>query len=202
VKLLFLGLVPVVIFWFVEDKFGTVWGLIAAIVWAIGECIYEYAKNRRVDGLTLFSTGLVVVLGGLGALLDKSILFKFQPVIMEVVFAGILVWGGRGGEPLLLKMAKKTRPEIFANPHPVILEAQTKMMKRLTRNLIVVLIIHSILLSYVAVKGTTGQWAFWKGVGFNVFVLLWAFSEFLIMRMKNKKPSVSQAEEGRDSSPK
>ncbi len=188
-KLLFLGLVPVVIFWFVEDKFGTLWGLIAAIVWAIGECVYEYAKNRKVEGLTLFSTGLVVVLGGLGALLDKSILFKFQPVIMEVVFAGILVWGGRRGEPLLLKMAKKTRPEIFTNPNPLIIEAQTRMMKRLTRNLVAVLIFHSILLSYVAVKGTTGQWAFWKGVGFNVFVLLWALSEFLIMRMKNKRPT-------------
>jgi len=188
-KLLFLGLVPVIIFWFVEDKFGTVWGLIAAIVWAIGECIYEYAKTRKVEGLTLFSTGLVVVLGGVGAILDKSILFKFQPVIMEVVFAGILVWGGRAGEPLLLKMAKKTRPEIFTNQNPLLLESQLRMMKRLTRNLITVLLIHSILLSYVAVKGSTGQWAFWKGIGFNAFVLLWAFSEFLIMRQKNKKPS-------------
>ena len=103
-KLLFLGLVPVIIFWLVEDKFGTFWGLIAAMVWAVGECIYEYVKTKKIQKLTLFSTGLVVILGGLGALLDKSILFKFQPVIMEVVFAGVIIWGGRGGEPLLLKM--------------------------------------------------------------------------------------------------
>jgi intracellular septation protein A len=189
-KLLFLGLVPVVIFWFVEEKLGTFWGLIAAIVWAVGECIYEYTKTRKIEGLTLFSTGLVVILGGIGALLDKSILFKFQPVIMELVFAGILVWGGRSGEPLLFKMAKKSRPEIFNNPNPFFIENQMRMMKRLTRNLIFILIIHSALLSFVAVKGSTGQWAFWKGVGFNVFILVWAVSEFLILRLKNRKPTM------------
>src|ERR1700722_13290351 len=98
-KLLFLGLVPVLIFWIVEDKFGTFWGLIAAMVWAVGECVYQYLKYRRVDKMTIFSTALVVVLGGLGLLLDNSILFKFQPVIVELVFAGILIWGGRRGEP-------------------------------------------------------------------------------------------------------
>src|ERR1700683_1829323 len=119
-KILLLGLVPVIVFWLVEDKFGTFWGLIAAMVWAVGEVVYEYARYKRVDRLTLFSTGLVVILGGLGAWLDKSILFKFQPVIMEVVFAAILIWGGRKGEPLLLKMAKKTRPEAFLSEDPFV----------------------------------------------------------------------------------
>src|ERR1700722_19916146 len=117
-KLLFLGLVPVLIFWLVEDKFGTFWGLIAAMIWAVGECIYEYVKTKKIQKLTLFSTGLVVVLGGVGALLDKSILFKFQPVIMEVVFAVVILWGGRKGEPLLLKMARQTRPEVFKDVPP------------------------------------------------------------------------------------
>jgi intracellular septation protein A len=200
-KLLFLGLVPVVIFWFVEDKFGTVWGLIAAMVWAVGECVYEYLKFHKVEGLTLFSTGLVLVLGGVGALLDKSILFKFQPVIMEFVFAGVLVWGGRKGEPLLLKMAKKSKPEVFGSMKPEVLNLQTVQMQRMTRNLIFVLLGHGILLSVVAVRGTTGQWAFWKGVGFNVLLLFWAAIEFLRMRAiaKNRQraPTVL-AEKERD----
>jgi intracellular septation protein A len=186
-KLLFLGLVPVIIFWLVEEKFGTFWGLIAAIVWAVGECIFEYAKNARVEKLTLFSTGLIVILGGIGAWLDKSILFKFQPVILELVFVGILIWGGRKGDPLLFVMAKKTRPEVFANQSPPVIEFQKNMMKKMTRNLLVVLLLHSVVLSYAAVYGTTGQWAFWKGVGFNVFLFIWAAGEFLMMRFKKKK---------------
>jgi intracellular septation protein A len=188
-KLLFLGLLPVIIFWFVEEKFGTFWGLIAAIVWAVGECVYEYARNRRVDKLTLFSTGLVVILGGLGAWLDKSILFKFQPVIVELVFGGILIWGGHKGEPLLFKMAQKTKPEVFANQNPAVVEFQKNMMKKMTRNLLIVLFLHCVVLTYAAIYGTTGQWAFWKGVGFNVFLLIWAGGEFLMMRFRRKKSS-------------
>jgi len=186
-KLLFLGLLPVLIFYFVEDYFGTFWGLIAAIVWAIGEVIYEYARTRAVDRLTLMSTALVVVLGGLGALLDNSVLFKFQPVIVELVFAGILLWKGRGGRSLLFEMARKSRPETFTNMPPEILERYRILMNRLTKKLVMVLIVHCVVMSYVALYGSTGQWAFWKGVGFNVFILFWGGIEFLVIRRQVKK---------------
>jgi hypothetical protein len=188
-KILILGLFPVLVFWFVEDKFGTFWGLIAAMVWAVGECGYEFAKYRRVDKLTLFSTGLVVLLGGIGAWLDNSILFKFQPVIVELVFAAIIYIGGRGGIPVMLKMAQKTKPEVFHNQSPEVLERQKKIMHILSNHLIFVLIGHSLLLSYFALKGTTGQWAFWKGIGFNVFLGIWAVTEFGTLRLKIKLES-------------
>jgi len=183
-KLLVLGLVPVIVFWFVEDKFGTLWGLIAAMLWALGECLFEYIRNKRVDRLTLLSTALVVILGGLGAWLDKSILFKFQPVIIEFIFAFILYFGGRGGEPVMLRMAKQSRPEIFVHQNEELGKKQKHLMVRMTRNLIVVLVLHSLFLAFVAVKGTTGQWAFWKGIGFNVFLGIWIMLEFGIAKMR------------------
>jgi intracellular septation protein len=186
-KLLFLGLIPVLLFWFVEEKFGTLWGLIAAMVWAIGECAYLYARYRKVDRMTLFSTGLVLVLGGFGAWLDQSILFKFQPVIIELLFAGIIWWGGRKGEPLLYKMARESRPEIFAGKNESILSRQKELMVRMSRNLIVMLIVHAAVMAFVAVKGSTSQWAFWKGAGFIVFMLAWAALEFLTIRRQIKK---------------
>ncbi len=183
-RLLFLGLIPVIVFWLVEEKFGTLWGIIAAIVWAVGECVFEYTQKKRVDRLTLISTGLVVGLGALGAWLDKSVIFKFQPVIIEIIFAAVLIWGGRRGEPLLLKMARQSRPEVFANQREEILQKQSALMARMTRNLIWLLIIHSAFLSYVAINGTTGEWAFWKGIGFNVFLVVWIGGEFLLLRLK------------------
>jgi intracellular septation protein A len=181
-KLLFIGLVPVLLFWFVEEKFGTLWGLVAAMVWAIGECTYLFIRYRKVDRMTLFSTGLVLVLGGLGAWLDQGVLFKFQPVIVELIFAGILWWGGRRGEPLLYKMARESKPEIFANKNEAIQHRQKILMVRMSRNLILMLIIHSLVMAYFAVKGTTSEWAFWKGIGFMIFMLAWAGIEFLMIR--------------------
>ena len=75
-KLLILGLIPVLIFWFVEEKLGTFWGLVAAIIWAFIECTYEYIRYRRVEKLTLVSTAFIVVLGGIGLLLDQSVLCR------------------------------------------------------------------------------------------------------------------------------
>ena len=181
-KLLILGLCPILIFWFVEDKFGTSWGLIAAIVWAVGECIYELIRYKRVQKLTLFSSLLVVVLGGLGLWLDNSILFKFQPVTLEVVFAAILFLGGRSGEPLMLKMARETKPQMFENQNPILLAKQKTLMTQMTRHLIILLILHSGLLGYLALRGTTGQWAFWKGIGFNLFLLIWVGIEFAMIK--------------------
>lgn len=181
-KLLFLGLVPVLVFWFVEEKWGTLWGLAAAMIWAVAECGYQYLKYRKVDRLTLISTALVLVLGGVGAWLDQSVLFKFQPVIVELLFVGIIIWGGRKGEPLLYKMARESRPEIFAGRNEEILEKQKQLMTRMSRNLVILLILHCGVMSYVAVKGTTSEWAFWKGVGFMLFVAVWAGLEFITLK--------------------
>jgi len=181
-KLLILGLVPVLIFWVIEEKFGTLWGLVAAIIWALGECAYSLIRYKKVDALTLVSTALVVVLGGLSWWLDNSLFFKFQPVIVEIIFVGALWWFGRDGKPALLKMGEQARPEIFTHLTPEQRAFQGEMFKRITRRLNVLLWIHIIVMAIAAVYGTTGQWAFAKGVGFNLLLGLWLVSEYLIIK--------------------
>jgi intracellular septation protein len=189
-KLLILGLAPLLIFWGIESKFGTLWGLVAAVVWSVGECAYEWYKFKKVSRVTLVSSGLVVGLGAISLYFDNGVFFKFQPVIMEVLFAGILIFAGKGGEPFLMQMARQTRPEIFATASLELLEAQRSLFKRFTRNLVVFICLHSGLLSYVALKGTTGEWAFWKGVGFNLALGLWLVLEFVLLR-RTKRNSKS-----------
>ncbi len=185
-KNLWLGLLPVIIFWFFEEKFGTMWGLVAAVVWAIGECLYEYIRNRTIDKMTFMSTALVVVLGGVSFFLDKSIFFKFQPVITEVLFAGILFWQSRKENSWLFQMAVKSKPEAFKSADPLVQEKQKKMFARMTLSLEIFLVIHAVFLGIVAWYGSTGQWAFWKGVGFYVLFLVWFGVEYLVMRTKSK----------------
>lgn len=168
-NVLVLGLAPVVLFFVVEEVYGTWWGLVAAIVWAVLECVYEWFKNRKVSEITLVSSGLVIVLGGVGAWLDESFLFKFQPVIMEVIFVGILYWGNKREEPLLFTMGKKMRPELDTLPPPM-RKFQMEMMRKLSREMIVLLLFHAALLSYLALRPETYLWAAWKG--FGVFALM------------------------------
>lgn len=186
-KSLWLGLFPVIVFWFFEEKFGTLWGLVAAIVWAVGECIYEYLKTKTVDKLTLMSTGLVVVLGGVSLLFDQSLFFKFSPVITELIFAIIIFWQSRQEEGFLMQMAKKSNPKAFSHNDPQIQAAQRQMFKRMSVSLCLFLIVHSLVLGAVAVKGTTGQWAFLKGIGFYVLFGVWFAFEFLWVRFRKKR---------------
>lgn len=186
-KLLLLGLFPVIIFWLIEDRFGTLWGIVAAVIWAIGECGYEYFKNRRIEKLTLISTGLVVVLGGFAAWLDNGILFKFQPAIVEVVFAGFLYFGSRSGDSLLYQMAQKTRPENFAGLSEPVKEHQRRVLNKMSKHLIWVILTHAVAMAIIAVKGTTGQWAFLKGIGFYVFFGVWMFVEVFWMRWSSRR---------------
>lgn len=181
-KLLILGLVPVLIFWVIEDKFGTLWGLAAAAVWAVGECIYSYARYRKIDNLTLISTALVLILGGLSWALDNSLFFKFQPVLIELIFVVAIWWFSRDGRPALLKMAEQARPEIFSKLSEQQRALQQSMFTKLSRRLCWMLWIHIVVMVVVALYGTTGQWAFAKGIGFNLLLGLWLVSEFLMMK--------------------
>lgn len=176
-----MGLVPVIIFWFFEEKFGTFWGLVCAMVWGIGEASYEYITTKKVQKLTLISTGLVVVLGGVSLLLDKSVYFKFSPVVIEVVFAGFMVWQLKKGNPMFIEMAQKMRPNIVMG------DVQKQVFNRLTKALIFLLLVHCVLLSYYALNGTTSQWAFWKGIGFYVLFLVWFFVEYAYQKVRRPR---------------
>lgn len=175
-----MGLLPVIIFWFFEEKFGTFWGLVCAMVWGVGEASYEYIKDKKVQKITIISTALVVVLGGVSLLLDKSVYFKFSPVVIEVVFAVFLIWQIKKGSPMLLEMAQKMRP------NTPIGDVQKRVFNRLTKALIVLILFHSILLSYYALYGTTGEWVFWKGIGLYVLFLAWFFVEFVYQKLKRR----------------
>ena len=192
-KLLILCLVPVLIFWIIEEKFGTLWGLVAAMVWAVGECAYSLIRYKKIDNLTLISTALVLILGGMSWWLDNSLFFKFQPVIIEIIFVGILWWFGRDGTPALLKMGEQARPELFSRLTPEQREMQSGIFRTISKRLIVLLWIHIIAMAIAAVYGTTGQWAFAKGIGFNLLLGLWLVSEYVLIKKyadRNRGPKL------------
>ena len=86
-----------------------------------------------------------------------------------------------------MDMAKKAKPEAFNHNNEELKARQSQMMRRMTKSLVVFLIIHGIFMGVVALKGTTGQWAFLKGVGFYVLFALWFGFEYLILRWRRLK---------------
>lgn len=186
-KLLFLGVLPLFVFWFVEEKFGAFWGIVAAIVWALGECAVEKFTTNKVNRFTIGSTALVVVMGGIGILLDQSAWFKFQPVVLEVIMVGLMVWESRKPEPLLLQWSMEMHPNRFSTD-PQIRGAQVAYFKRMSLGMSAALVVHSIIIGYYALYGSTEQWLFWKTGGLFFIMLLWFALEMIWLRIKMRRP--------------
>src|SRR3954470_12476797 len=85
--LLIAAILPVIAFSVIEDRFGTLWGLVAGMGFGVGEIAYEWIKQRKVDAFTWAGNGMLLVLGGVSLVTNEGIWFKLQPAIIEAVTA-------------------------------------------------------------------------------------------------------------------
>lgn len=185
-KNILLGLLPLVVFWLVEDHWGTVAGLLAAMVWGVGEVLYEKIFLKEIQSITWISTLLVLVFGALGLLLDNSSIFKFQPVILEAGTVVLLIGTMFQQEPFMLKMAQKAYPDKFI-PGTHAFEIQKILIKRTTWLLVVSLVAHCIVMAYAALYMDTGTWIFWKSIGLFVIVVPFFGAYYLWLYMQGRK---------------
>jgi len=89
-KTLLPGFLPIIVFIAADAIWGTVTGLIVAIVFGILELIYTFFKERVVDKFILFDTGLIVLLGLVSLLMENDIFFMLKPALIEALFIVIL----------------------------------------------------------------------------------------------------------------
>ena len=95
------GLLPIVAYTFVEEYFGIFWGLVAGMVLAVGEIVWEKKTQNKVDPITWAGSGFILVLGSVSLFTQEGIWFRLQPAILEGVFA-IALWTSVAlGKPFL-----------------------------------------------------------------------------------------------------
>ena len=85
-SLFFGGLLPVIAFTLIEEKFGTLAGLAAGMIFGAGEIIYEWVKYKKVSTMTWIGNCLLLGLGGVSLISSDGLWFKLQPVLIEAGF--------------------------------------------------------------------------------------------------------------------
>ena len=173
--LLFGGILPVVAFAIVEEKYGVIWGTIAGMVFGIGEVIYEKIYLKKVAGVTWFSNALILILGGVTLLSADGVWFKLQPAIFLFCFAGILAGSSILKKPLLAAMAAKQNPSL--PPQAVV------MLKALNARLSIVFLFMAALSTWAALRWSTEAWAFLKSVGVFIILLVYLGAEIIYRRV-------------------
>lgn len=179
-RALFLGgVLPVIAFALVEEWYGTLGGLIAGIVFGVGELAYEYIRFKKIQGVTIAGNALVIVLGGLSLIEGNAVLFKLQPAILIFAFAGFLLVSSAIGRPLLVEMSKKQNPDAPVELH----QKLSGMNVRIGLCLIVI----GAISVYAAFYWSTAAWAFLKGIGAPLILFAYMAIEIVILRRQARR---------------
>lgn len=201
-SLLLAGILPVVAFTVIEEYYGVVAGLVAGMVFGVGEIIWEKWREGRVSGLTWGGNGLLLVLGGVSLFTQEGLWFKLQPAIMEFLFAGILLGSVALGKPLMVELARKqgTIPPVDANavgvgPNPV-LRALTQAMRGMTLRMGALMLVHGGLTVWAALYWSTAAWAWLKGAGLTGSIIALSLAEAVLLRRAAQRAARGGAAQG------
>ena len=178
-SLFFGGLLPVIAFTVIEEKYGPHYGLIAGLVFGVGEIIYELVRYKKVSTTTWIGNGLLLGLGGISLFFNDGIWFKLQPAIMEFGMFGFLLISWMMKKPFLKIMAEKQNPEM-----PEILKEN---LSGITFRLSFFFLIHAVIATYAAMYWSTEAWALLKGIGLTVTMILYMVIEMFWIRSKVRR---------------
>lgn len=168
------GLLPVIAFTVIEEKYGVIAGLIAGMVFGFGEILFELIRHRKVATMTWIGNGLLLVLGGISLISSEGLWFKLQPAIMEGAFA-IAMWGScLIKKPLLVFLAEKQGQQL---PEPI-----KKKLGGVTLRTGFFFAIHTGLAIWAALEWTTTNWALLKGLGLTFSFIVYLGAEVFYLR--------------------
>ena len=188
-SLLLGGVIPVVAFTVIESQFGIVWGLVAGMVFGLGEIFWEWRTTRHVEPLTWGGNGMILVLGGLSLATQEGIWFKLQPSLIEAAMA-LLLWGSViAGHPLLVSfMSKAMKQQGISWDQSAALSARGRLLtvalRGLTMRLGLFFAIHAAVAAWAALYWSTAAWALLKGVGFTLTMIVYMVVESLVLRYR------------------
>ncbi|MBC7372223.1 MAG: septation protein IspZ [Bdellovibrionaceae bacterium] len=168
------GLLPLIAFTVIEENYGVIAGLIAGMIFGVGEIVFELVKHRRVSTMTWIGNGLLLILGGVSLISSEGIWFKLQPALMEGAFA-LALWGSCVmRKPLLVVMAEK-QGQTFP-------DAVKSKLFGVTWRTGFFFAIHTGLATWAAIDWSTTNWALLKGVGFTVSFVVYLGLEVFYLR--------------------
>lgn len=170
---LFGALLPLVVFWFVEEYWGLKAALVVGCVTAVLEVSWEKWSAGKVSFLTLSSNALVLGLGAVSFIMDSGVAFKLQPAVMELGMAVFMLVVRKRGSSFLFRsfhevkgIEQEKKDALLAQPWFV------NRINSLDNRMVAFFVIHGLVLTAVALWGSTRQWILLKGVLFYVLLVL------------------------------
>ncbi len=172
-----ISFLPAIAYWYLEENYSLKIALIGGLVLASLEISLEKIFTKKIHSISLFNFYLILALGGIALIGDDGIWFKLQPFFTGLFMGGFLLYKRFRSESLMLETMESMQQKI---PNP-------KMISLLERDLGVFMILYGCFMAFIAFNATTGQWTFYKTIGFYITSILFFIGELFSMRFRLKK---------------
>lgn len=181
IKKLLPGFIPLFVFIVADEICGTEVGLIVALVVGLGELVYTYIKEKRVDKFILIDTALLMALGGISLLLHNDIFFKIKPAIIELIMCLILAVSAFTKIDIVGGMSQRYMKGIEMN------ETIQQKFKQTLKMMFWIFSVHTLLVIYSAFYMSKEAWAFISGGLFYIIFGVYFVYELWQQRRKAKQ---------------
>lgn len=177
------GFIPIIIYILIEEIYGTIPGLIAAIAIGIAEIIYFFIKDRKVDKFVLADTLLIVFLGAVSLSLDNPVFFKIKPGLIQVIICFIIGLSAYSRINIVGAMTGRYLKRSNMDTSKI----DEKDVQRSLKILFWILSLHTLLIFYATFYMSDKAWAFISSVLIYIIFGLFIVAEFFRKKISGKK---------------
>lgn len=156
-KKLLPGLLPVFVFIAADTIWGTIPGIVVALLAGLVELLWLWKQRRQFDKFVLIDTALLVLLGGISLLFDNALFFKLKPGLIELILLALTGFAAFSSFDITKLIAGRYFKELKISPE------QSKQMKKLLAVFFWVLLGHILLVFYASFFMSNEAWAFISG---------------------------------------
>lgn len=179
-ELLFVGVLPLVLFIIIDLKFGMKWGIYSAIILALVIGVYYYIKLSYIDYLLFFELILLIILGFISIKLNNSKFFKFQPTIISLIVGLYIAYLQVFVSPILIRylpLMTSINPQlsyIIHNPNMM------RFLYLVSLHMIPIFFIHALLVAYAAVRLNNIMWIIMRLSIYPLLLFLFVIDSIIV----------------------
>jgi len=189
VKNLVIGFIPLFVFIAADEFFGrrfgeargTQYALYTAIAMGIGQALFIFVREKRLDKMVLLDTGLIILLGGVSIVSGNDIFFKLKPAFIEFIMVIILGIVAFFNPRLLVLMTGRYMQGVELQ------DIHLKMMQRSAMGMFALFFLHTALIVYSAFYLSKASWAFISGGLFYILTGAYFLYLFIAARIKRRR---------------
>ena len=172
---------PIIVFIIADELYGVIVGMAVAMFFSVGEFLFTIYKEKRVDFFILFDVILISVLGGISIISHNDIFFKLKPALVQSILLILFGIAAFTNYPLMENMTKRYMKDMKFS------DFQRKQMKKMSKQIFFIFLIHTSLIIYTAFYSSRAVWAFASGGLFYIIMAIFMLVQW--WQGKNKVKS-------------